>query len=153
MAAYARRSIALLLSLAIAGCAVFADQGADTADEAKETGESETLTAFVAPPPRAKPAALASGAPYRTVDWRGLIGMDEKDVAAILGDPNLEQNVAPAKKWLYTARSCVLTVSFYFDLSAQEFRVLSVEAENNDGAVHGEERCLAQLLAENRATR
>ena len=78
-----------------------------------------------APPlPAEKPSA-----PGITLD--DLIGMNDEAVLAIIGEPDLRQDRAPAVAWIYDGAGCRFGLLLYPDLETDRRTVLSYETEDS----------------------
>lgn len=93
-------------------------------------------------------AVTAAGLGARSTDPRRLVGMDEKTIVGLLGEPTWTEDVPPAKYWQYATQSCVLRVFFFMEMTTQDFRALSYELTSSDDAPNVHEQCFAQLLAQ-----
>src|SRR5262249_38190802 len=92
----------------------------------EESSQMRTAAIVALPPPR-------------------LIGRDRAGVAAELGAPAGERQVASARVWDYRAAGCQLAVFFYLDTGRNDFYALHVEV---DGAAPGTEagqQCIQRI--------
>lgn len=95
-----------------------------------------------APAPAETEAPAKPPAPERWTIAK-LVGMSESEARDRLGVPNFEEEEAPAKIWLYTARSCSVRVYFYPEVKSLVYRVLRYEVLGD-----GEpdlQRCAAEI--------
>ena len=116
------------------------------------------------PRPRAKPAAPASTAkagrgirpaishpstaptPGRNrLNPNKLVGLDEREVIRLLGQPERVRSKPPATVWSYTVDKCTLDVSFYLDLASERFRVLAYEVNSPRGSEEMKKVCLGRI--------
>jgi hypothetical protein len=111
--------------------------------------ELSAATEVAAGGPSAGPGAVSvvdlAGKP---TDPRRLVGMDEKTIVGLLGEPTWTEDVPPAKYWQYATQSCVLRVFFFMEMTTRDFRALSYELTSSDDAPNVHEQCFAQLLAQ-----
>jgi cytoskeletal protein RodZ len=78
-----------------------------------------------------------------------LVGLDQTQVAKILGPPMAETAKAPGKVWRYWNSRCAVDVSMYLDIQSRAYRVLSYEVTNHDSSTGGRSACLAELPKSN----
>jgi len=98
--------------------------GADASSGASDAGEAE------APAPKMP-------------DFDRLIGLAFGAVEDLLGPADVKLDVPPARKWIYAVGHCRLVISFYPDLEALDYRVLSYRVEVEDqGAVYDDDAAL-----------
>jgi hypothetical protein len=85
------------------------------------------------------------------VDGRtlNLVGLDQTQVAKVLGPPMAETEKAPGKVWRYWNSRCAVDVSMYLDIQSRAYRVLSYEVTNHDNSAGGRSACLAELPKSN----
>jgi hypothetical protein len=93
--------------------------------------------------PREENASRVDG---RTLN---LVGLDQTQVAKILGPPMAETEKAPGKVWRYWNSRCAVDVSLYLDIQSRAYRVLSYEVTNHDNSTGGRSACLAELPKSN----
>jgi len=89
----------------------------------------------VPPPPAVEPG----------LDPHRLIGLSFTQMAALLGQPALQEERPPARAWTYNAATCVLTIFFYPDIATREFRALTYELKTESASEAGQGRCLHEL--------
>lgn len=139
-----------LALFAAASCSDGPPPTVSTAPKAEIIYSGSESTARVAPLPRPKPErpkttrkqastpqskapvpvdADASAQPAAAERWTiaKLVGMTESEARDRLGAPNFEEEEAPAKIWLYTARSCSVRVYFFPEVKSLVYRVLRYE--------------------------
>lgn len=80
-----------------------------------------------------------------------LVGLDEKEVVRMLGQPERVQSKPPATVWSYTADDCELDVFFYLDLASERFRVLAYEVNAVRGSQEMKKVCLGRIQSARRA--
>lgn len=74
-----------------------------------------------------------------------LVGLDQTQVAQVLGPPMSETDKAPGKVWRYWNSRCTVDVSLYLDVHSRAYRVLAYEVTNHDYSAGGRGKCLAEL--------
>jgi len=97
-------------------------------------------------PPEAGPETTESDLPSGALDREGaevataqkmpdfdrLMGLAFGAVEELLGPADAKLDVPPARNWVYRAGHCRLVISFYPDLEALDYRVLSYRVEVED---------------------
>lgn len=78
-----------------------------------------------------------------------LVGLDQTQVAKVLGPPMSETEKAPGKVWRYWNSRCTVDVSLYLDVQTRAYRVLAYEVTNHDYSAGGRDACLAELPKSN----
>lgn len=78
-----------------------------------------------------------------------LVGLDQTQVAKVLGPPMSETEKAPGKVWRYWNSRCTVEVSLYLDVKSRSYRVLAYEVTNHDYSAGGRGACLADLPKRN----
>jgi hypothetical protein len=144
--------LAACVALALGGCALFQPpapppRAPDFVPEARE---------HLPPPPPPKPrppATLARLTPLgaevpESLD--GLIGFDEPQIAAVLGEPQSRAEAAPATIWRYSGTHCAIDIYFYLDLQSQAMRALHYEVRDHDLSERSAQRCYHTLVDEQR---
>jgi hypothetical protein len=98
-----------------------------------------------------KPSDVTKEESVSRVDGRtlNLVGLDQTQVAKILGPPMAETEKAPGKVWRYWNSRCAVDVSMYLDIQSRAYRVLSYEVTNHDNSAGGRSACLAELPKSN----
>lgn len=69
-----------------------------------------------------------------------LIGLEDDVIVAMIGEPNLRQNRAPATLWIYEYGACRFGLLLYPDLESDRRTVLSYETD-------GDASCSARMVA------
>lgn len=103
---------------------------------------------------RLPPAATATPPETPTETREGLdrlIGLDQPQLANLLGEPRQKAESPPATIWRYVAESCDLDVYFYLDLQSQAMRALHYEVRSHDPTERSAQRCYDDLVSERRA--
>lgn len=135
------------LALALAGCALF--QPAPPAAPPAAPAEAVRLPP---PPPRKPPVpSLARQPPAAPGEHAGLdrlIGLDQSQVAEVLGEPQSRADSPPATIWRYGDGDCEIDVYFYLDLQSQAMRALHYEVRSHDLPERSAQRCYNALLSE-----
>jgi hypothetical protein len=80
-----------------------------------------SMTASLIPLPKLKPSRVGPGPATEPID---IIGLSQAETAGLLGMPNAERDMAPAKVWRYETADCALDVFFYLDVSNNKFLAL-----------------------------
>lgn len=70
-----------------------------------------------------------------------LVGLQDDVVVAMIGEPDLRQNRAPAMAWIYERGACRFGLLLYPDLETDRRTVLSYETD-------GDASCSAQMVAQ-----
>jgi hypothetical protein len=78
-----------------------------------------------------------------------LVGLDQTQVARVLGPPMSETEKAPGKVWRYWNSRCTVDVSLYLDVHSRAYRVLAYEVTNHDYSAGGRGACLAEFPKSN----
>jgi len=99
------------------------------------------------PPPTEPPITPAAPAPRLD----RIIGLNQPEVAQLLGEPKSRAEAPPAIIWRYDGADCALDVYFYLDLQSQAMRALHYEVRSHDAAERSAQRCYETLLDERRA--
>lgn len=139
---HAKFGMLAVTAMMIAGCDAVKD---DASPPAKEVFVPQTST--IEPPPLTlgkrkaksmKPPLPPEGpkppAPAQAPDSQPaeLVGLDEQQVIAYLGDASSTREVPPATVWEYRVEDCRLDLFFYMDLADQRFRTLAYEIKASD---------------------
>lgn len=153
---------AALFLLALSGCAGFigSEKASDTpgteasvpepAPQRRPTAEAATDTPVDAPTSEqesrpAEAVALPDVSPdvpdeekvegvaaQKMPDFDRLMGLAFGAVEKVLGPADAQTDVPPARNWVYREDGCRLVISFYPDLEALDYRVLSYRIEVED---------------------
>lgn len=132
-------------------------------DESAEAGKADAAksekapTGKTAPASRRKPqvAAIAptpnptpktEPVPEPPLDPKTLVGLDEREVMRVLGQPEHVRSKPPATVWAYKQKNCTLEVFFYLDISTERFRVLAYEVESGRGTKETKKVCLGRII-------
>ena len=100
------------------------------------------------PPLPALPEEDATETEQGPFGFVGLVGSDEPEVAAVLGEPNWFEDIPPARMWQYASANCVLQLYFFMELSTRDFRVLSYELESGYDGDDAEQQCFSELVSD-----
>ncbi len=73
-----------------------------------------------------------------------LVGLQDRDLTAALGEPNHVRHDEPATIWQYSADDCVL--DFYLYKADAGMQVAYVEARDRKAQTEGTQRCVHSLL-------
>jgi len=74
-----------------------------------------------------------------------LVGLDERQVEAMLGPPTEQEDKPPAKTWRYRGERCTVDLALYPDVETRVFRTLSYEVVTTEDSAAQERLCLADL--------
>lgn len=135
--------------------------GEQSPEDALASGSNKQISK-AAPAPRARPAARATKAgrdirpaiahpsatptPGRNrLNPNKLVGLDEREVIRLLGQPERVRSKPPATVWSYTVDKCTLDVSFYLDLASERFRVLAYEVNSARNSEEMKKVCLGRI--------
>jgi hypothetical protein len=80
-----------------------------------------------------------------------LVGLDERQVEAVLGPPTEQEDRAPAKTWRYRSDKCTVDLALYPDVQTRVFRTLSYEVMTRKNTAAEERLCLTDLQARRHA--
>jgi hypothetical protein len=98
-------------------------------------------------PPGASLARLESGM-HAAVGLDKLIGLDQTQVADMLGEPRSRTQAPPATIWRYAGAGCEVDVYFYMDLQSQAMRALHYEVRSHEQPERSHQRCYDALRRE-----
>jgi hypothetical protein len=98
------------------------------------------------PQPDAEPAPVALAALRAELDPRRLVGLNEGELARVLGEPRLRRKEPPAEVWQYASADCVLHLFLYAGRDRAGLRVRHVEVRGRDRAARSERECFASVL-------
>jgi len=147
--------LASCLALSLAACGAFDTLNAPPPSQTAAPASEPLLP----PPPPRKPTppgiAVARlpppSAPVDTPSADRLIGLDQPQVASLLGEPRTRAESPPATIWRYRGPDCEVDVYFYLDLQSQAMRALHYEVRSHDGPEPTAQRCYDALVNERRA--
>jgi hypothetical protein len=77
-----------------------------------------------------------------------LIGLDQPQIAAVLGEPQSRADAPPATIWRYSGAHCEIDIYFYLDLQSQAMRALHYEVKAHDLSERSAQRCYRALVSE-----
>jgi hypothetical protein len=155
---------ALAASVIVAGCSYLPFSAQHNAPAT----EVAAAPAFPPPPPHKPPTPGAPGPPgapatpavVRLPDapeppppggFDRLIGLDQPQLTAVLGEPVKRADEAPATIWYYTGQACDLDVYFYFNLESQAMRALHYIVRSHESHEQSAQQCYDELVRERRA--
>lgn len=145
--------LASCLALMLAACALFQPPAPPPPAPPAAPAVSERLP----PPPPRKPRPPASlarltppGGEGARVGLERLIGLDQPQVADMLGEPQSRAEAPPATIWRYAGANCEVDVYFYLDLQSQAMRALHYEVRSHDPPERSQQRCYDALRGERR---
>ena len=97
--------------------------------------------------PTASPSeAEAPAAPRLRTSLDRLMGLSEFETLAILGDPNLQREQAPARIWVYVSGDCALNLYFYPDVAAEMYRALAYRVITLSDQQRSHEECVDDFM-------
>lgn len=130
----------------VAGCSLFrSEQPVQDVPEPKPAAEIEAPAVKKVPePPRFKPLPP----PTPNFEPSGLVGLDEAQVLAQVGEPNSREEQIPARIWRYAANECIVSLYFYLDLGDEKFHLLSHETNQRNGDADAAQRCYNQVFGQ-----
>jgi hypothetical protein len=155
-----RAALAFCLALAMAGCELAPPP---PAPPPPQPAMPAAVTRLPSPPPRKPPppqgpslarlppATEGEPAPAPTGSFDQLVGLDQPQVAALLGEPDASADAPPATIWRYGDTTCDVDIYFYLDLQSQTMRALHYEVRNHDLSERPDQRCYDALAGERRA--
>lgn len=76
-----------------------------------------------------------------------VVGLSEAKTQALLGVADSEVNVGPSQVWTYRAIGCTLTLTFFLDVTANEYDALSRSVTGTDGSEKQAQHCIRQIIA------
>ena len=122
------------------------DAGQTGAESDADTDAGQVIEAGAAPP--AGGVALLTPAPVREPaiddDPQQLYGLDAGSLGALLGEPSLVRNEAPAEIWQYRSKTCVFDIFLY--QGADQPRVTYIEARDDAAQRIDARACLNEIL-------
>lgn len=77
-----------------------------------------------------------------------LVGLSEREMVGLLGQPVWVEETPPAKTWQYANARCRLRVFLFMEMSTRDFRTLSYELTSTDGQPDVAQQCFAELVAQ-----
>jgi hypothetical protein len=104
-------------------------------------------SAFKAQPHPPAPASSPSALAMLSKSDTQLVGLDDHDLTAALGEPNHIRHDDPATIWQYTADNCV--VDFYMYQADAGLQVAYVEARDHKAQTEVTQACMHALLQPN----
>lgn len=161
-------AISAVLALGLSGCGLLNDinansQAPSSVDASKQAGKPPPARTTETRKPSVKqqtavatknskdqeggksPDATKEDAPRGEAGVPKLVGLNQTQVAEVLGPPMAETEKAPGKVWRYWNSRCSLEVSLYLDIQSRAYRVISYEVTNHDHSSGGRSACLAEL--------
>jgi len=107
--------------------------------------------------PRPKPPAQLANAqpqagtvspeqkePEPALEPVNLVGLDEKQLTALLGAPSEQEEPTPGKIWRYRRANCTLDITLFPDVLTRTYRSLAYEVTSNDNTAEGKRACVPQ---------
>jgi hypothetical protein len=101
--------------------------------------------------PQAEPQPQTPAPAATTGSFDQLLGLDQPQVAALLGAPGTRADAPPATIWRYGDATCDVDIYFYLDLQSERMRALHYEVRNHDLSERSDQRCYDALANERRA--
>ena len=124
-----RQLIPLLILASLAACTSHQTPSVPAAP-AGSVGLPGDEAAAIPGEPEALPPLPAERPALPSIPLEDLVGMEEESVLALIGDPDLRQDRAPARAWTYQGAACSFVLLLYPDLETNRRIVLSYEATN-----------------------
>ena len=128
----------------------------DSATEAEQKREAEAPTPETpAPAPKSLPDLAMSPdvrgrdivpGPDRVPAPRTLLGLENHQVMALLGEPSFTRRDDPAQIWQYRDSTCILDVFLYRPVGGGAYRVTHVEVRGHGVIKVSDEDCFLRLL-------
>lgn len=116
---------------------------ADVAPDAEGPQTEPETTGADASSGAADAEEMEAAAAPKMPDFDRLMGLAFGAVEDLLGPADVKRDVPPARNWIYTVGHCRLVISFYPDLEALDYRVLSYRVEVEDqGAGYDDDAAL-----------
>ena len=149
---------AAVIVLAAAACGPFQPPKVidDSPTEAEQKREAEAPTPETpAPAPKSLPDLAMSPdvrgrdivpGPDRVPAPRTLLGLENHQVMALLGEPSFTRRDDPAQVWQYRDSTCILDVFLYRPVGGGAYRVTHVEVRGHGVIKVSEEDCFLRLL-------
>ena len=102
-----------------------------------------------APPPLAKPKAKPKHPHKAHVATPPvvLIGQSEAKAQSLLGMPDSRVNVGPSQVWTYRVVGCTLVLTFFLDVTDNEYDALGRSITGTDGSEKQAQHCIRQIIA------
>jgi len=132
-------SVAILIGL-LSGCMIL-ERPSNVQQPKPDKADEETpqpSSPRQPPVPPAKP-------PVAQLDPQRLVGLNESAVTDLIGPPQEVRDVPPARVWRYSGNKCSVDVTFYFDLTQQEFRALTYSVEPAGRSEFAQRICLGGI--------
>ena len=126
------RILALPLLLALAACntpPLATAPDVTPLEVPQDNASASTAPEAVTPPP--VPSDKPEAPPQPAVALDELVGAEDSQVLALLGDPALKEDRAPGVAWIYDGIDCRFGLLLYPDIETNKRTVLSVETESD----------------------
>lgn len=76
-----------------------------------------------------------------------LVGLSEAKAEKILGTPEARADSGDAEIWTYRQGHCSLTLTFFLDVTHNEYKALSRAVTGTDGTEKQAQHCIRQIMA------
>jgi len=93
------------------------------------------------PPPIRRPPAAVQPAPPDLV----LVGLSQSDMRKLLGPPAEQADTGAGQSWTYRGVGCVVRLTFFFDVSRNDFYAIDRSVSGTDGTERAAQRCLRKI--------
>jgi hypothetical protein len=99
------------------------------------------------PLPRPKPETHAHPNPPPVAQGPDiiLVGASQAEIQSVLGEPSDRVEQGAGQSWTYRASHCKVDLTFFFDVSRNDFYALDRHIEGTDGSEKAAQRCLKQI--------
>lgn len=99
------------------------------------------------PLPRPKPEAHAHPNPPPPAQGPDivLVGASQAEIQSALGEPTDRVEQGAGQSWTYRGPHCKVDLTFFFDVSRNDFYALDSHIEGTDGSEKAAQRCLKQI--------
>jgi hypothetical protein len=98
-------------------------------------------------PDKPKPKPKRPHKPHVAAAPVALIGLSEAKTNSLLGTPESQVNVGPSQVWTYRVVGCSLTLTFFLDVTDNEYDALSRSITGTDGSEKQAQHCIRQIIA------
>lgn len=76
-----------------------------------------------------------------------LVGLSEPQAEKLLGTPEARADSGDAEIWTYRQEHCSLTLTFFLDVTHNEYKALSRAVAGTDGSEKQAQNCIRQIMA------
>ena len=75
-----------------------------------------------------------------------LVGLSEPQAEKMLGTPEARADSGDAEIWTYRQEHCSLTLTFFLDVTHNEYKALSRAVAGTDGTEKQAQHCIRQIM-------